>query len=82
MLSNFSNIVSTISGLISVAAFLFARQADIRARRAETIKNLLGEKETVGYAALKILRDGMPRNRKERQDVIWALVQASLLSKF
>jgi hypothetical protein len=36
----------------------------------------LGEKESVAYAALKLLRDGFPPNARDRRLVIAAVVQA------
>ncbi|MDD7942863.1 hypothetical protein PHK61_31070, partial [Actinomycetospora lutea] len=40
---------------ISLASFLFAFLADRRSRKAEQIKNLLGERESVAFAGLKRL---------------------------
>jgi hypothetical protein len=53
-------LVSIIAVVVSLASFSFAWAASARAARAEEIKNLLGEKETVGFGALKLLRDGLP----------------------
>lgn len=68
--------VAAAALLISVASFIISRRADARAKRAEAIKSLLGEKESVAFAALKLLRDGLPENDSERQLVIAALMQA------
>lgn len=38
-------------------------------RKVEAVKNLLGEKETVAYAARKILRDGLPGDLKEQRSM-------------
>jgi hypothetical protein len=46
------------------------------AEKAENIKNLLGEKETVGYAALKVRRMGLPPDDLERRVVLDAILQA------
>jgi len=71
-----ANLISAVAVLIAIASFIRARQADIRAMKAEAIRNLLGEKENVGFAALKLLRDGLPSNDKDRQLVIAAVMQA------
>lgn len=73
--------LSTAALIISLGSFVFALVRDFRSRRAETVKNLLGEKETVAFAALKIRRKGLPRWKKERKLVIDALMQATLLEK-
>ncbi len=42
--------VSVVAVLISIVSFVIARRSDVRTKKAEAIKNLLGEKETVAYA--------------------------------
>jgi hypothetical protein len=69
-------VVSALTVLISIASFIIARRADVRSKKAEDIKNLLGEKQSVAFAALKLLREGLPANEKERKLVISALMQA------
>jgi hypothetical protein len=64
--------------IISITTFFIARRADRRSKKAELIKNLLGEKENVGFGALKLLRDGLPETKKDRDLVISALLQACL----
>ena len=64
--------------IISTITFFIARLADKRSKKAELIKSLLGEKENVGFGALKLLRDGIPDKKKERDLVISALLQACL----
>src|ERR671919_257578 len=69
-------VVSVVSVLLAIAAFVIARRADTRAKKAEAIKELLGEKESVAFAALKLLRDGLPSRVADRQLVLPALMQA------
>jgi hypothetical protein len=57
-------VVSILALIVSLASFSFAWIASVKAARAEEVKNLLGEKETVGFGALKLLRDGLPGERK------------------
>lgn len=64
--------------IVSALSFYIARLADKRAKKAELIKNLLGEKENVGFGALKLLRDGLPKEKKDRDLIISALMQACL----
>jgi hypothetical protein len=69
-------IIAVISAILAVASFIIARRADVRAKKAESIKQLLGERESVAFAALQILRDGLPTESKDRLLVIAALMQA------
>ncbi len=62
--------------LVSAASFIVAQRSAARAKKAEAIKNLLGEKETVAFAALRLLRDGLPSNDAERALVLAAMMQA------
>ena len=52
--------MSILAFVVSLASFSFAWAASRSAARAEEIKNLLGEKESVAFGALKLLRDGLP----------------------
>ena len=69
-------LVSFLALLISVASFIVARYSDGRSKRAEAIKSLLSERESVAFAALKLLRDGLPEKSAERNLVLSALMQA------
>jgi hypothetical protein len=69
-------VVSIASALVAIASFVIARRADASAKKAESVKNLLGEKESVAFAALKLLRDGLPDNEADRRLVTSALMQA------
>jgi hypothetical protein len=62
--------------LVSAASFIVAQRSAARANKAEAIKELLGEKETVAFAALRLLRDGLPGNGAERALVLAAVMQA------
>jgi hypothetical protein len=68
--------VAIAAVLISIASFIIAQRSAAKAKRAEAIAHLLGEKETVAFAALKLLRDGLPPEAKERALVTAALLQA------
>ena len=59
-------IVTSVAVVVSIGSLVFAWHASRRAARAEDIKSLLGEKETVGFGALKILREGLPGERPTR----------------
>jgi len=72
-------IVSIVAVVLAVLSFALSQLAERRTRRAEAIKNLLGDKESVAFGALKLLRDGLPTRAKERTLVIDALMQACLL---
>jgi hypothetical protein len=70
-------ILATVAAvLISVASFIIARLAGSRSKKAEEVRNLLGDKESVAFGALKLLRDGFPENPRDRKLVIAALMQA------
>lgn len=78
--------------LIALAAFAFSifslalswfqtRAARERARKAEDIASLLGEKETVAYAALKLQRDGLPdKDLEHRTLLLRAIMTACVFS--
>jgi hypothetical protein len=53
-------VVAILALLVALASFGFAWAGSREAARAEDLKNLLGEKETVGFGALKLLRGGLP----------------------
>jgi hypothetical protein len=74
-------IVSIASALIAIISFVIARRADARSKKAESIKNLLGEKESVAFAALKLLRDGLPEKEKDRKLVLSGLMQACVFER-
>ena len=61
---------------ISFSTFAIAEWRNRRARRAERIKNLLGDRSTIAYAALRILDEGLPQNEKERTPIIEAIIHA------
>jgi hypothetical protein len=71
-------VVSVVAVLISIASFVIAQRSAARTKKAEAIQHLLGEKETVAFAGLKLIRDGLPVNDKERALVLAALMQASV----
>lgn len=73
------DITSVLALLVSLASFVIAQRSAMKAKKKEAITFLLGEKETVIYAALKLLRDGLPNEAKERKVVISALLQACIL---
>jgi hypothetical protein len=72
-------LVASLALVISIVSLVFARIADVRSRKAEVIRNLLGEKETVAFGALKLLRAGLPSKRSDRDLVIAAVMQACVL---
>ena len=74
-------IVSVVTVLVASASFIVARRSDVRSKKAELIKNLLGEKETVGFAALKLLQDGLPKNKRDRSLVVSSIVQACVFER-
>ena len=69
-------VVAVLAVVIATASFIIARQADARSKKAEAIKSLLGEKESVAFAALKLLRERLPAKEKDRRLLLAALMQA------
>lgn len=69
-------LVASVALVISIASFVVARIADRRSKKAEEVRNLLGEKESVAFGALKLLRDGLPKDPLDRRLIIAALMQA------
>lgn len=69
-------IVSVVAVIVSSASFITASLANRRARKAEDIQALLGEKETVAFAGLKLLESGLPTDGEQRRILIRAVIQA------
>lgn len=76
MVEELKLLIAAMTAALAIASFVIARRADNRAKKAENIKSLLGEKENVAFAALKVLRDGLPQNKADRSLLISALMQA------
>lgn len=74
------SVISIAAFLISLASFLVAMRSANRAAKAATITSLLGEKESVAFAALKLQREGLPNGKKDRGLLISAVVQACVFS--
>ncbi|MBX3255086.1 MAG: hypothetical protein KF862_13165 [Chitinophagaceae bacterium] len=55
-----------------------AEIAEMERQKAEDIKLLLGEKETVGFAAVKLMHEGLPRSTEDRKLTISAIINACL----
>lgn len=72
--------VAVAAFCLSLASFIIAHRASQKAKRAETITHLLGSKESVGFAALKLLRDGLPKSKDDRKLMVASLVQACIFS--
>jgi hypothetical protein len=71
-------VASILAVVISIASFIVAQRSAARSKKAEAISHLLGEKETVAFAGLRLLRDGLPSDDKERTLVLAALLQACI----
>ena len=69
-------IIALISACVATLSLWTAHQADIRSAKSESIKELLEDKEYVAYAALKLLRDGLPAKAEDRQVILLAIMQA------
>jgi hypothetical protein len=69
-------VVAVLTVTIAIASFIIARRADSRSKKAEEVKSLLGEKESVAFAALKLLREQLPANERDRRLLLAALLQA------
>jgi hypothetical protein len=78
---NWTLAVSIIAVGVSAASAARTFVNERRLRHAEDIRNLLGDKETVTYGALKVIDDGLPGRRRSRRrsGLIQALMQAGLL---
>lgn len=85
-------IISVIAIIISVVVAIQATQKEKRAEKkaeaaeiamakADDIKLLLGEKETVGFAAIKLMQDGLPQSTQDRKITISAIINACLFER-
>jgi hypothetical protein len=68
--------VSVVAVIVAIMSFVLAQVAAARSRKAEAVRNLLGEKENVAFGALKLMRDGLPTSDKERKLIVAAVIQA------
>src|SRR5262245_52342856 len=70
-------------GLSYVSAQQAARSqaaAELRAAKAEDVTALLGEKETVAFAALKLQKSGLPTDPDERVLMLGAITTACVFT--
>jgi len=73
--------VSILALAIAILSFAVAQLANVRSRKAEDIRALLGEKESVAFGALKLLRDGLPSRPRSRSLVVMAIMQACVFER-
>jgi hypothetical protein len=73
--------VSILALVVAISSFVIARLADSRSRKAEDIRTLLGDKESVAFGALKLLRDGLPARPRDRSLVVMAIMQACVFER-
>ncbi|WP_410631746.1 hypothetical protein [Amycolatopsis sp. cmx-4-83] len=72
----------SISALaIALLSFVVARLADHLSKKAEDIRTLLGDKESVAFGALKLLRDGIPSKPRDQELVMMAIMQACVFER-
>ena len=67
---------TAIGVLIAVASFFIARHAERVATKKASLAHLLGSKETVAFAALKLSQKGLPSNIEERTTILQLVMQA------
>ena len=68
--------VSLLALIVAISSFAIAQLVDSRSKKAEDIRTLLGDKESVAFGALKLLRDGPPARSRDRSLVTMAIMQA------
>ena len=67
---------TAIGVLIAVASFFIARHAERVAKKKASLSHLLGSKETVAFAAMKLSQKGLPSNIEERTTILQLVMQA------
>ena len=83
--------INAIIAAAAVAAFLLSlyalwmskrqqQESEERARKAEDITRLLGENETVAFAALKLQKEGLQPEAKDRELLLRAMVTACVFT--
>ncbi len=76
----FSTGIALMALFVSAISLILSWRSEVQRRKAEDLRDLLGEKETVGFAALRLLREGLPTSDKRaRALVIDAVMQACVL---
>jgi len=71
-------IIAAGAFILSVVSLILSRRAESKARKASNINHLLGDKETVAHAALKMYRNGLPKSSEDREKTIDALIQTCI----
>jgi hypothetical protein len=78
------DVAAVLAVVVSIFTLVFSergrRNAEKRAKDAEDIASLLGENETVAFAALKLQTDGLPPNTGHRQLVLRAMMTACVFT--
>src|SRR5688572_7207020 len=75
-ISTMQLLVTSAAVTVSILSLRFAWLVHKRAKKSEAIKNLLSEKESVGFAAIKLLDENLPKRKQERQRIISAMMNA------
>jgi IS1 family transposase len=73
--------ISLLAFVLALASFVISAYSDRQRRKAEELKELLGEKESVAFAALRLLRDGLPTSAVERERTLDGVIQACLFER-
>lgn len=77
---NADSIIAFAGVAVAVAALLFGYLAQRRANQVEDIRDLLGDKETVAFAALKLRATGLPKNPRRRKLTLEAMMAACVFT--
>jgi hypothetical protein len=73
-------VVTVLSLIVAVIGVGFGIIQYRRAQQLEDVRALLGEKETVGFAAVQLGQRGLPSKEQQRRLVLDAIMQACLFA--
>ena len=73
--------LSGFAVMVAVSALGLSAYAEHQRRKSEALKELLGEKESVAFAALRLIRDGLPRGMSDRSTTLDAVMQACVFER-
>lgn len=75
----FIGVTTSVTVVVSVISLIISINANIRSTQTENIKDLLGEKEQIAFAVLKLIKkEKLPRNSEYRKLIIDAIIQGCI----
>jgi len=79
---NIENILTGLAVIVAIWSIIISLQVNARSKRAEKVNELLGEKESVAFAAMKLINGNkLPEDEIDRKMMISAIMNACLFER-